>query len=302
MKSKYRVGTLSAGILFIALGIGLLVSQWQDYSLIPLFFTWWPILLVLLGAEILVYSFLLKNKEEEHKIKYDFISMSILVVFSFVSIAIYTIQESAVLPMLRETVFTGTYDIQSDPQFIENLTEINKVKIVGNPHHAKITATNEQKITMYSHWRYVSAPSKEKAEQSTNDLILTELEGDTLYITLKQMNSTNRMVGTPSGTMTLYIPSTVEVEVDFESTDVNLLLENFQNNWRVSTLYGNINTQITEVEDITVTALSYDGEIYPSENWNNKTETETQASFTAGEGKYHLDLISQRGQIQLHKQ
>ena len=64
-----RVGTLTAGIILVVFGVMFLLRLITDNINISLIASLWPIILVLLGIEIIIAYII--NKEE--KMKYDFV-------------------------------------------------------------------------------------------------------------------------------------------------------------------------------------------------------------------------------------
>lgn len=69
----WRVGSISMGTLLLFLGVLLLLSQLAGWDSSHVLAGWWPVLLIVLGAEILVYLF--QSKEEKPLLKYDFLSI-----------------------------------------------------------------------------------------------------------------------------------------------------------------------------------------------------------------------------------
>lgn len=73
----WRVGTISMGLSLILLGgiifYSTMVEQISAYQLL---LSWWPVILIVLGVEMLIYFAL--NKKEEGRIKYDFLSVFFL--------------------------------------------------------------------------------------------------------------------------------------------------------------------------------------------------------------------------------
>ena len=60
---RWRVGTVSLGILLIALGIVLLAAQLKQKDILDMLLTWWPLVLVLIGGEILVFVYTAKEPD-----------------------------------------------------------------------------------------------------------------------------------------------------------------------------------------------------------------------------------------------
>lgn len=87
MKREWRVGTLSMGILLIALGCTLFISQFKGWSSLQIIFKLWPIVLIMLGCEILGYLFF--SRKETSIVKYDGFSIFIIILIILLSIAAY---------------------------------------------------------------------------------------------------------------------------------------------------------------------------------------------------------------------
>ncbi|MCR1975984.1 DUF5668 domain-containing protein [Clostridium sporogenes] len=74
-----RVGTLTAGIILVVFGVMFLLRLVTDNINISLIASLWPIILVLLGMEIILAYII--NKEE--KMKYDFGAIILVIVLVF---------------------------------------------------------------------------------------------------------------------------------------------------------------------------------------------------------------------------
>lgn len=74
----WKVGTLTMGLVLIGLGALLIMSRIQGISAVDLIFKWWPIILVFLGIETLIFSQLASRAET--RIRYDGISIFLIIV------------------------------------------------------------------------------------------------------------------------------------------------------------------------------------------------------------------------------
>jgi len=63
MKNK-RVGTISMAIVLIGFGILIFIAQINKLSAVELAIKFWPGILILLGIEILIYSYAGKKRTE----------------------------------------------------------------------------------------------------------------------------------------------------------------------------------------------------------------------------------------------
>lgn len=86
---QWRVGTVSMAIILIAVGIIMIVSQASGVSAAEEIIRWWPLILIILGAEILGYIYF--SKEEQPKIKFDAFSIFLVLVILLFSLGAYTV-------------------------------------------------------------------------------------------------------------------------------------------------------------------------------------------------------------------
>ncbi|WP_049041592.1 LiaF transmembrane domain-containing protein [Clostridium sporogenes] len=81
-----RVGTLTAGIILVVFGVMFLLRLVTDNINIFLIASLWPIILVLLGIEIIIAYII--NKEE--KMKYDFGAIILVIILVFFAMGMGT--------------------------------------------------------------------------------------------------------------------------------------------------------------------------------------------------------------------
>ena len=75
------------GILLISTGIILMLGRFTSIDPVKLILNFWPVILILLGIEIMVYVF--GAKEDSPKIKYDGISILMVLFIIFISTTVY---------------------------------------------------------------------------------------------------------------------------------------------------------------------------------------------------------------------
>lgn len=79
-----KVGTISSAVGFIFLGIWMIINQ-RNASLASKIFEWWPVIIIILGIEILV-SF--HNTEEGYRIRLNGMIIPVVILFLFVNVFI----------------------------------------------------------------------------------------------------------------------------------------------------------------------------------------------------------------------
>lgn len=99
MKNK-RVGTISMGIVLIGFGVLILIAQINKLSAVELAVRFWPMILILIGGEVLWYSYRTKD-EEDIKIRYDVFSILIVMVILSVNIVIYGLIETGIMDLVK---------------------------------------------------------------------------------------------------------------------------------------------------------------------------------------------------------
>lgn len=97
------------GIVLISFGLLVLISQFNQISAVNLAIKFWPIILVLLGAEVLWYSIKAKNENEDIIIRYDIFSIFIVTVILFVNIVVFGLVETGIMDYIKLKVAEENY-------------------------------------------------------------------------------------------------------------------------------------------------------------------------------------------------
>lgn len=271
--SKRRVGTISMAIVLIAFGILIFVAQINKVSAVQLAIKFWPAILFLLGGEILWFSY--RYKDEDMLIKYDVLSVFIVLIIVFVNIGIYGLIETGVMNKINHMVSSQTFNYKIPYNEIEVKGNINKI-VINSPDYSNLTIRTEEskKITGTGSLNIATANEKEAKELLNNEYILTKESDNILYISFANTSSYNNGVySVQAYDFSLIIPEDKEVEVN-GGNDLQLIMDKVKADWvidnvnhsqiRVSNeidaklkanvsnkegLQGNVKWDITEVED-----------------------------------------------------
>lgn len=87
---QWRVGTLTMGIILIVLGIVILLSQFNNASILNILLKWWPLSLILLGCEVLGYIGFSKSGDE--RVLYDGFSIFLIIIILMVTMGAYSLK------------------------------------------------------------------------------------------------------------------------------------------------------------------------------------------------------------------
>lgn len=88
LMKRWRVGSLSMGLVLVAFGVLILVSLITRINVINVVYMLSPIVLICLGIEILLHLFI-RNGSDDVKIKYDFLSIMFISVILLIGTGIY---------------------------------------------------------------------------------------------------------------------------------------------------------------------------------------------------------------------
>jgi hypothetical protein len=117
---QWRVGTISMGILLITIGVLLIIQRVNGISSAALILRWWPVILILIGIEVLTYSYF--SKQDSPKIKYDGLSIFIVIILIIFSLGAFSLS-SIPFGNVRNTFFNGFPGIyKNDSNYTKTMT------------------------------------------------------------------------------------------------------------------------------------------------------------------------------------
>lgn len=208
----WRVGTVSMGAALILLGVLLLFSRMLGLEIYPIMMSWWPVILIVLGIEILI--FLVINGKEKPSVKYDIFSILFIGFIGTMGIA-FTIVSSLGISDEVRALISSQEETRDLPVFEQQLTKsIKRIVIETDRNPLVIEGTNSSEFTIFGTYRARFSEIEQQLLETANDYVSTQQKGDTLYVTLKRLperNGWNYSYSTISATM--LVPSNVNVEV-----------------------------------------------------------------------------------------
>jgi len=88
------------GIVLILFGISLFISQISKISAVNLFINLWPLILIILGGELLYCSYK-RKKDEDLIIKFDIFSIFIVTSILLFNMAVYGLMETGIMDYIK---------------------------------------------------------------------------------------------------------------------------------------------------------------------------------------------------------
>ncbi|MBV1819530.1 hypothetical protein L0P54_06950 [Anaerosalibacter bizertensis] len=302
---KRRVGTLSMGIVLIAFGILIFIAQVNSISAINLSIKFWPIILFLIGGEILWYSY--KYRDEDINIKYDVFSVFIVLLIVVINLGIYGIVETGVASKVISTISSESFTFKIPYREIEIGNNIEKI-IVEVPRHCKLNMRSEKdnKI-IFSGSADIAAENKEKAKEFLNDeYIITKSSGNTLYVSFPDTSIHNNRAGNFSPyKFNLSIPEDKKVEINGEGDSLDLTLDSMKNDWVIDNI-SNVKIRLGKNMDTKLEALVYGVEAlggnvkWETANAENSEEVDKiKGKLVYGEGNNSIYILTS-GEVEVN--
>ncbi|WP_458353551.1 LiaF transmembrane domain-containing protein [Peribacillus frigoritolerans] len=294
----WRVGTISMGISLVGLGLVLLVSQIADMNLTTILLSWWPLLFIILGAEILFYIYF--SRKESSFVKYDILSILFVGLLGTTGIVFILLTSSGLMDQVRAAVNSEEKTVNL-PGFNQKAGKgIQRVVLDSGPYPLTIESGNDGKVSVFGTYGERVMEDADSLLKKAEDYLLVERNGDTLYISFKDLPMQNGLLD--SGTMnlkaTLIIPAELAVEIDGQSTDLVLKPRKLLNDWSVKDS-GNLSVFLQDNSDIKIDARGAEELDGPENGWKMtevKEETNEEGIvkkngiFNTGEGKHTLTV------------
>lgn len=297
----WRVGTISMGISLLSLGIFLFVSQILSIDVTKIMLAWWPMILIVLGLEILLYLFF--NRKEKPLLKYDFLSILFVGIIGMTGILFAALSTTGLLDLAQEAIGQEkqTYDL---PAFSEEIDEsVKRVVVNTMDYPLTLESTPDQTVSMFGTY---SAWTKEKRTilSKADDYLSYQKKGDTLYLTIKSLPaSQGRFINYYTDMQgTLLIPENVKLEVIGAGNRMTIKPRLLKSNWSISHA-SEIALHVENESDIHVAAFRADHLISDSGKWaliegkkNNQVEVDGEDEATYAE---EYDSVKQSGNFKI---
>jgi len=209
---KWRVGTLSMGITLILLGIILFVSQWEGRQAFDAFITWWPVIFILLGLEIIIYlSF---SKKENSILSYDIMSILFVGILCVGCLGFTMLTSVGLLSEVRSVV--GAVDETKDLPAVEEAVtaEVKKVVVQSQDQAVKVDKSPERSVQVFGTYRSRTRPGEQAQPLEKTQFVAVRTVGDTMYVQVKRLPERRGIDSFyPRMSATIVLPQDVEVEV-----------------------------------------------------------------------------------------
>lgn len=277
-------------------------------ELVQVMTAWWPVLLIVLGIEILLYLFL--SRQEKPMIKYDFLSIFFVGVLGMVGIAFAVLSSTGVMGKVEEAMAREERSFELPAFSYEVDDSVKRVVVRTTDYPMTFETTAETEVSMFGTYRTETTKSKEKLVKSAEDYVSANKKGDTLFLNVKTLPNESGPFSTyqEMATATILIPADVKLEVIGNGNSLTLNPRSLVNNWSINGV-SSIDVELNETSDLKIAANGVgdvsgeDGAWQVTEKGNQSggvEGVERNAVYQSGEGKYQIK-ISNANYVSLNK-
>jgi hypothetical protein len=211
---QWRVGTVSMGVALVMLGLMLFSSQWRGLEALNTFLTWWPMIFILLGLELLIY--LAVSKLSNPVVKYDIFSVFFVGFICMVCIGFVVLTSTGLMQEIRHTI--SSVDKTEDIPSIEEKLQSQVKKVVVQNHNGSEIQVDQsqssvQAVHVFGTYRYSSSEGEDKLELP-DSIVSVRTIGDTMYVSIEQPPQRNGIHSSyPYMNVTVVIPDGITTEI-----------------------------------------------------------------------------------------
>ncbi|MBE9916733.1 hypothetical protein G8C92_22200 [Paenibacillus donghaensis] len=204
-----KVGRWTSAIGLIGIGVIILLQFNHVLSFNSLKYVW-PVLLILLGVEVVIANIIYSNR----KVRLGGFSVTIMIILLLVSAA------QTMIPNLG-TLFNQGY-VSSVHGATEIGSNIKRVEIVVDHGKVDVTGTDNAKVAYDGKFRFHDAYNQKDADRMIEERWKVNTEGDTLVLSLNDNSVSFINIGFGIGEeyLNVEVPKTLEVEVHTKDNSI----------------------------------------------------------------------------------
>ncbi|SDY32030.1 hypothetical protein SAMN05421736_101948 [Evansella caseinilytica] len=295
----WRVGTVTMGASLLLLGIFLLITSLTGAELSPVLVAWWPAVLMILGAEILVFLFF--HRKENGLVRYDVFSILIVGFLGTVGAGMAVFSSSGIATEIAAAV-RSQEKVLDLPEFQAAVgSDVRRIIVESSRDGLTFEGTDNREVSVFGTYRTMISSPDDQPVKTVEDYVSMHQTGDTLYITVKDLPQRSGWLPADAWmSATMMIPAEVNLEIRGKGEDVVLRPRFLQADWSVEQ-GGNISVYIQpgdDVELIATNAQFLDSDV-PDSDWQVAPAEEAMAEWEAEEQNGRLLIGEGSNQIRL---
>lgn len=246
-----KVGRYTIALLLIILGSLLLATQWTQTNYIRYLFDWWPLALISLGVEYLIFSFLNRNNEKKLRLDLGGLFLTVLISAVVVATTQTSFQPIKWMDDLRIHIapFTVSYSSESGNKIEKGITRIpldsgTAKIIVENPNGSLQLKTGPVQDIEVETTVWVDKVEQDEAEKIAGQSVIEFSGGSNLKITAKGEEYSGSFTNKrkPRMNLVVTVPSGRKTDMDLQLRNGNIQASQIAvfNDLKAHTINGSI--------------------------------------------------------------
>ncbi|QDP39334.1 hypothetical protein [Radiobacillus deserti] len=276
---QWRVGTTSMGVALIGLGIVLFLTTLNDWNMSVISLAWLPIIMVILGLEIIAY--LVLSKKEQPIVKYDILSILFISVLGVMAICLFVLSSSGLLKQFTQLV--QAKESQTALPKVEEVVgkDIKQVVIKSDEgDDVTVEGNNSDQLDIFGTYESTTMDDPIKKE----DYVSISKSGDTLYVqVLKAPEQEWIDDGWSRYQVTVSVPVILGVEVRSYVNQVHIPVNVVQGDWYIESAQqviasgweepkASLVAFASDLEELTSVDWDKNAEVPPNEEWGRPSD------------------------------
>lgn len=207
---QWRVGSLSMGLSLLLLGVFFLASRWQGTEVFDSALKWWPIVLIMLGIEVVGYTLFFRKGDY---VRYDVFSILLIGFLTVCSLGLAALSSTGWLEEVRREANLVYKTVQIPEQSMIVPVSVDKIIVQGSdPERIKKDGNSTQEeLMVFGSFR--TTDKELLAGDGINSLVQIRQVGNILYITLNDPPSLVRYSYDARMDVTVSAPSKIKIIV-----------------------------------------------------------------------------------------
>lgn len=230
--TKWRVGSVSMGVSLILLGLLFFFAKMDTKILTNLLTSWWPVVFIMLGIEILLYVFLAKN--EKLQVKYDVFSILFVGFLGTICILFTLLASIGVLGEVQQAI--GAVEMTKPLATISQAVpqNVNRIVVQTFDRPIKVEGNSERAVRLFGEYRTSSSALSQEIKEMEKGYATIQTMGEVMYVTLHDL-PTKRGINSvyPNEDVTIVLPQSVNVEIRGKHNQLEVNTGVLRSNWTV---------------------------------------------------------------------
>jgi len=305
---QWRVGTFSMGFTLIALGLFLILGRLYEIDILTYMMTLWPLLIIVLGLEMIAYNFLTHVKKSGGRFTYDFISIFLVILFLLFSMGVCFLESSGLFAVTQRYLLSSAHIVEEEKVSCPVNDGIQSLIMEAESKAFTLRSYEGDKIKVSAVYKGYFASREEAEVFAMEQPVKQERLGDTLYLKIFSPAFTRYIFShqMPEQEITVYVPEKINVELRSSGESLDLYLPAVKSNWEINFHGRSSNIYLDTAENARLgVEISRQGSLQGNVSWDQLKSSEEEdleaetpqikAFKNWGDGEYTIFLRQTSG-------